>query len=64
MRFDPGENVMDQLNLLADDQRVEREERRAEPQAIGDVLAELFAQYEARFPHLHMTIVGTTADAA
>ena len=31
--------------------------RDGEPQAIGDVLAELLAQYQARFPKVNITVV-------
>ncbi len=29
----------------------------AEPQPIGDILAELLAQYQARFPKVNITVV-------
>ena len=35
-----------------------------EPQAIGEILDELLAQYEARFPGVHIAVVETTATAA
>ena len=31
--------------------------RGAEPHAIGDILAELLAQYQARFPKVNITVV-------
>ncbi len=34
-----------------------RDGRGAEPQAIGDILAELLAQYEVRFPNVNVTVV-------
>jgi hypothetical protein len=40
----------------------EREERRG-PQPIGAILAELLAQYQARFPEVHIAIVETAATA-
>ena len=37
--------------------------RGAEPQAIGDILAELLAQYRARFPKVNITVVEVPAAA-
>ena len=34
-----------------------------EPQVIGDILAELLAQYEARFPEVNITVVEVSAAA-
>jgi hypothetical protein len=41
----------------------QREERNGEPQPVGAILAELLAQYERRFPGIHVSIVETTATA-
>ncbi|MGO8749627.1 MAG: hypothetical protein ACLQNE_27035 [Thermoguttaceae bacterium] len=47
------------ISTLPDESR-EREDRR-EPQPIGEILAELLAQYQARFPEVHITVVETSA---
>jgi hypothetical protein len=39
-------------------------ERGGEPQAIGEILQELLAQYEARFPDINVVVVETAATAA
>jgi hypothetical protein len=44
------------------DEGREREERR-EPQPIGEILAELLNQYQARFPEVRITVVETPATA-
>ncbi len=36
-----------------------REDRGGEPQPIGEILAELLAQYEARFPEVQLCVVET-----
>jgi hypothetical protein len=36
-----------------------REDRPGEPQPIGEVLAELLARYQARFPELQVSVVET-----
>ena len=41
----------------------EREDRRGDPQQIGSIFAELFAQYQARFPEVRITVVKTMATA-
>jgi hypothetical protein len=40
-----------------------RDTRSDEPQPVGEILEELLAQYEQRFPDIHITIVETTATA-
>ena len=40
-----------------------RDTRDDEPQPVGDILHELLAQYERRFPDIHITVVETTATA-
>jgi hypothetical protein len=40
-----------------------RDGRGDEPQAIGDILAQLLAQYEAKFPHVNITVVEVPAAA-
>jgi len=35
--------------------------RAGEPQAIGDILADLLAQYQARFPQVNITVVEVSA---
>ena len=40
------------------------DERDKEPQPVGEILEELLAQYEARFPNIHITVVETAATAA
>jgi hypothetical protein len=37
--------------------------RNGEPQPVGQILEELLAQYERRFPDIRITIVETTAAA-
>ena len=39
-------------------------ERGGEPQPIGEILQELLAQYEARFPEIKVVVVETAATAA
>jgi hypothetical protein len=39
------------------------EKRKDEPRPVGEVLEELLAQYEARFPGLHTTVVETAVAA-
>ena len=39
------------------------DDRHDEPQPVGEVLEELLAQYERRFPDIHITVVETTATA-
>ena len=39
------------------------DERDGEPRPVGEILEELLAQYEARFPNIHITVVETTATA-
>ena len=39
------------------------ENRDAEPQPIGEILEELLAQYERRFPNIHIVVVETAATA-
>ena len=39
------------------------DERDDEPQPVGEILEELLAQYEARFPGIHITVVETAATA-
>ena len=34
-----------------------------EPQPVGEILEELLAQYEARFPGIHISVVETAATA-
>ena len=38
-------------------------ESRQGPQAIGEILAELLAQYQARFPEIRIAVVETPAVA-
>ena len=39
------------------------DEEAGEPQAIGDILADLLAQYQARFPAVNITVVEVPAAA-
>jgi hypothetical protein len=39
------------------------DEGAAEPQAIGDILADLLAQYQARFPEVNITVVEVSSAA-
>ena len=39
------------------------DERDGEPQPVGEIVEELLAQYEAKFPGIHITVV-ETAEAA
>jgi hypothetical protein len=64
MQLNPGDKAMDQLMTTQDDRRERQDEQRGGPLPIGDVLTELFARYQARFPELQITIVHTTAEAA
>ena len=38
-----------------------REDRPGQPQPIGEVLAELLARYQARFPEVQVSVVETEA---
>ena len=40
-----------------------RDRQEDEPQPVGDILEELLAQYERRFPNLHITVVEMAATA-
>ena len=40
-----------------------RDRRDDEPQLVGELLEELLAQYERRFPDIHITVMETTATA-
>ena len=52
-------------DLIRLDQRAleDSTNRHGEPVAIGEVLAELLAQYQARFPDVQITVVDTAAAA-
>jgi hypothetical protein len=39
------------------------DEGAGEPQAIGDILADLLAQYRARFPEVNITVVEVSSAA-
>jgi len=39
------------------------DEGAGEPQAIGDILADLLAQYQARFPEVNITVAGVSSAA-
>ena len=39
------------------------DERDGEPQPVGEILEELLAQYEAKFPGINITVVETAATA-
>ena len=40
-----------------------RDRQNDEPQPVGEILHELFALYERRFPDIHITVVEATATA-
>lgn len=40
-----------------------RDRPASEPQPVGAILEELFAQYEQRFPDIHIRVVETIATA-
>jgi hypothetical protein len=42
----------------------DRRERDGEPQPVGEILQELLAQYEARFPGINVVVVETETTAA
>ena len=44
---------------FGDDER----ERNGEPQPVGEILEELLAQYERRFPDIHISVVETATTA-
>ncbi len=46
-----------------EDSRQNRCEQKAEPQPIGEILEELLAQYERRFPDVRIAVVETPATA-
>jgi hypothetical protein len=39
------------------------EDRGSEPQAIGEILAELLAEYERRYPEVNVTVIEVPAAA-
>jgi hypothetical protein len=39
------------------------DERAGEPQALGDILADLLARYQARFPEVNITVVEVSSAA-
>jgi hypothetical protein len=45
-----------------ENKNTDRDDRR-EPQPIGEVLAELLAQYQARFPEVRITVAETPTTA-
>jgi len=49
------------LTGFEDDERFD--EGAGEPQALGDILAELLAQYQARFPAVNVAVVEVPAAA-
>jgi len=51
---------MNRITVLCGDER----EQEGEPQPVGEILQELLAQYEARFPGINVVVVETTATAA
>jgi hypothetical protein len=54
------QNAMTTDTTLCGDER----ERGGEPQPIGEILQELLAQYEARFPEINVVVVDAAATAA
>ncbi len=46
---------------LFDEDFDRREDRPGEPQPIGEVLAEILARYQARFPEVQLCVVETEA---
>lgn len=55
---------MDETITLQDDLREFREDCHGEPLPIGEVLSELFARYQARYPELQIAVVHTPIEAA
>jgi hypothetical protein len=51
---------MDNPITFCDDER----RRDSGPQPVGEILEELLAQYEARFPDINVVVVETAATAA
>jgi len=51
------------ISTFPEDPPEAREEGGQEPQAIGEILAELLAQYQRRFPDLKIAVVETSASA-
>jgi hypothetical protein len=51
---------MNRITPLCDNER----ERDGEPRPIGEILQELLAQYEAKFPGINIVVVETAATAA
>ena len=47
------------ITTFCDDER----ERDGEPQPVGEILEELLARYERRFPDVQITVVETAATA-
>lgn len=51
---------MNRITTICGDGR----ERDGGPQPVGEILQELLAQYEARFPEVNIVVVATAATAA
>ncbi len=51
---------MNRITTLGRDER----EQEGEPQPVGEILQELLAQYEARFPGINIVVVETAVTAA
>jgi hypothetical protein len=59
----PGGKAMDGRLTGFEDDFDRHDEGAGEPQTIGDVLADLFALYQARFPEVNITVVELPAAA-
>jgi hypothetical protein len=50
--------IMENISVFEEDFD-RREDRGGEPQPIGEILAELLARYQARFPEVQVSVVET-----
>jgi len=53
----------EEWTVFCDEQQDRREPLGPQPTPIGDVLAELLAQYQARFPEMRLTVIESSSAA-
>jgi hypothetical protein len=63
MQFQEGRNMKNRISQFENEEREREDRRRGQPQPIGVILAELLAQYQTRFPEVHIAVVETPAVA-
>jgi len=55
--------MSNRISTFLEDPPQARKDGNQEPQPIGEILAELFTQYEGRFPGVRIAVVETQANA-